>query len=862
MRKYQQKQLLDILNTLREAHTEIKRNHSAKNTSAVLGILSDCQESAVQIGNFIEQLEGEGTKTVRHLAEYCELIYQISIEAGNPEADAGFTKQLSKKLFEIENSVATDLPIKREVVFFPYKASMWDSLESIWLAAKDDPDCDAYVVPIPYFDRLSDGALGKMHYEGSEYPGYVPVVDWKTYNTEERSPDVIFTHYAYDDAAQNASIHPDFYSKRLREHCGLLVYVPYFVVIGEVIPDYYGTTPGELYADRVILQSETIRQVYINNYKEVDSKNGWNFRFGKPKEKFIALGSPKIDKVLNTKREDFSLPEKWKRLIERPDGTYKKIILYNTHMFAWLNGGEQYFKKLRYVFDVFRSREDVVLWWRPHPNTELNFRTLRPQLLGEYMRLIAEYKRGKIGIYDDTPDLHRAIAFSDAYYGDWSSVVALYQCTGKPALIQNIDVKRVVSKKNELKAIIRDFIVKDNTIWFVTENVNGLFSMDLETDEVQLKGEIPFKGAFKEHLIASIAMDGDHLILVPGTGDNIVKYDMRSGAFELISGSGQVTPKFIDSYSFYDSYNYEGTVYMIPLQHNALVKYNVECGTITENKKICAEFDKYITDKDKTYFRFCTYVGDNILMLVPQSSNVFVKYNLKTDQYTFHRVGNEDNRYDDIAYDGSDYWLFLRKGNILKWNEREGIIAAFDRYPDDFKHGEIRNFRMAVSFNHDIFLFPGQANMILKVNAETNEIKEVVNLNERENDNHLNFKRSKYLCAKRVGESIYASSIYENSFQKINPKTGEIKNIPLILSGQDYSHIMHMLHADFVSDTSVHIENPVVTLAFYFDYLTSESAQKDDISKGNIPSENMNIAFVNADGSCGTKTYEYIKSIL
>ena len=40
----------------------------------------------------------------------------------------------------------------------------------------------------------------------------------------------------------------------------------------------------------------------------------------------------------------------------------------------------------------------------------------------------------------DTADLHRAIALSDAYYGDWSSVVSLYEKTGKPILIQNADI--------------------------------------------------------------------------------------------------------------------------------------------------------------------------------------------------------------------------------------------------------------------------------------------------------------------------------------------------------------------------------------------------------------------------------------
>ena len=45
------------------------------------------------------------------------------------------------------------------------------------------------------------------------------------------------------------------------------------------------------------------------------------------------------------------------------------------------------------------------------------------------------------GIFDDTADVHRAIALSDAYYGDKGSVAVLYKETGKPCMIQNVKVK-------------------------------------------------------------------------------------------------------------------------------------------------------------------------------------------------------------------------------------------------------------------------------------------------------------------------------------------------------------------------------------------------------------------------------------
>ena len=45
-----------------------------------------------------------------------------------------------------------------------------------------------------------------------------------------------------------------------------------------------------------------------------------------------------------------------------------------------------------------------------------------------------------IGIFDETPDMNRAIAQSDVYYGDKSSVMYLFQKVNKPVIIQNVEV--------------------------------------------------------------------------------------------------------------------------------------------------------------------------------------------------------------------------------------------------------------------------------------------------------------------------------------------------------------------------------------------------------------------------------------
>ena len=97
--------------------------------------------------------------------------------------------------------------------------------------------------------------------------------------------------------------------------------------------------------------------------------------------------------------------------------------------------------KIKDSLEIFyENREKIALLWRPHPLIRATIQSMRPELLEEYDAIVANYKKEGWGIYDDTADLNRAIVISDAYYGDWSSLVELYRHTEKPIMIQNVKV--------------------------------------------------------------------------------------------------------------------------------------------------------------------------------------------------------------------------------------------------------------------------------------------------------------------------------------------------------------------------------------------------------------------------------------
>jgi len=313
----------------------------------------------------------------------------------------------------------------RVMAFLPYKASMWDSLESIWRAAAADPTTRAYVVPVPFAELGEDGRPRTWKWEGRDLPSDVPAIDWRECELARLRPDAIFIHNPFDGANKVTQVDARFFSPRLKSLTRELVLVPYYVTGGCVHPEGIRYAPGYVTADHVILESEADLPKYLAAYPEPEVPEG----------KFLTLGSPKYDKVRMDRREDHPLPPDW---AERVAG--RRVVLYNVTLIDALRHTEECLPKIRWVLGEFAKRDDVVLWWRPHPLLAPTLRSMRPAFAEAYDALVAEYRAAGRGIFDDTPDLHSAIAWADGYYGDYGSVIWLMEATGKPILAQDYAV--------------------------------------------------------------------------------------------------------------------------------------------------------------------------------------------------------------------------------------------------------------------------------------------------------------------------------------------------------------------------------------------------------------------------------------
>lgn len=446
------RQLLSLLDTMEQANEYLLQLLADNQLDEVIGLLTDCQNCAIEIGTKIENVYKKAPGTIHALEVYCECVFRFAeaFQSGN-EFQTSY-QELCNQLPVIRNHFHLEIPDKKEIVFFPYNASMWDSLESVYFAAKEDKDCDAYCVPIPYYDKNGDGSFGSLHYELDQFPSNADVVSYLDYDYRERRPDVIYIHNPYDNWNHVTSVHPDYYAKNLREYTDELVYIPYFV-LNEIDPSnqaaingmkHFCFLPGTIYANKVILQSEDMKQIYVNEFIKAAAENGLSGDFidRKVQEKrFLGLGSPKLDKITNSNKDDLSLPDSWLSVIQKSDGSYKKIVFYNTSIAVFLANEKKMLLKIADTLEFFyNSRDEITLLWRPHPLMESTIHSYRPDLLPLYQSMVEDYRSLGWGIYDDSSDLNRAIMVSDCYYGDNSSVVQLYRQTGKPIMIQNVDI--------------------------------------------------------------------------------------------------------------------------------------------------------------------------------------------------------------------------------------------------------------------------------------------------------------------------------------------------------------------------------------------------------------------------------------
>lgn len=836
MRKFQKKQLLEIMVNLHTLHHNCREQIEQKQYEEAQITLADCQEAAIQIGEAIEQIEGAGTDAVMYLERYCESIYQISIQFRTILPQKAY-KSLEADLIKIENAIE-HMPEKIEAVFLPYKVSMWDSLESVWQAADADSNCDAYVIPIPYYDKNADGSFGKEHYEGDKYPDYVPVTHYNDYNFEGRRPDVIFIHNPYDQYNNVTSVHPFFYSKNLKKLTDLLVYIPYYSTSGGM-SEAQSQCIAYYYVDYIVIQSERYRKFFDPDL---------------PDEKFLPFGSPKFDRVVNICKNPPEPPEEWK---EKMAG--KKVYFYNTSISGMLGNTPVFLKKMEYVFRCFAGRKDTCLLWRPHPLLESTFDSMRPEYRKIYDSLKNYFMLSEIGIYDDTPDIAYAIALSDAYIGDaGTSIVSLFGIVGKPVFILNNYIDSEPDADDWRGEVLKGLYSNGNNQWIIVQGNKLYYSYE---DDYQYQYCCDLSDyAYGSYYSSVVSIHGKNYVC-PANAQDILVVDSY-GIQKKIKLNHYIKRRG----AFFGARRCGNYLFLIPKCYPAVVRYD----TIHEKVTYLKDNLDIVRGTVQGEWRnggCCVHNG--YLYIASPMDNRLLAIHVETGQEQILAL-NTDNVCGCVSLlsDGTDLWFLPYAGNvIIRWNPENGEIHEYADYPEGFQcknpvlgYEKMERPFNSAAFNGDfVYLSAYWANMNIKLDKRSGMATEWKTPFERPDT----WKNGYFLSAgngyfaqekEKDGEKIYLFySAFNRKIYDINLRTNEAWEIDRKFDRdelqrkepgfQEYSEWLQYACQ----------ENAFNSLPdFLADKITGNQFDKEKAIKA------YEKIAANNDGTCGEKIYHFV----
>lgn len=426
--------LMQKLQLLSQIHEKLEMLIGYGQYELVQKLFEELQNVAVVIGNSIEKKVGDGTETVTLLEQYCEGVFELyNVVAQNAVTDGSSVRTILDEALQVVIESAERMQVKKEIVFMPYHANHWKAMESVWRAACEEENCDVRVVPIPYYYKRQMGRkLSERCYDGEKFPEYVPITSFLDYNLENNHPDRIYIQNPHDNWDHVLTVHSDYYSTELWKHTEELIYIPWFKT--DEIPKtderainamkYYVAMPGVVNADKVIVQSEMMKQSYVDylsDWAGEDTRQIWE-------EKIIGTGSP-LDDIDDT---DELRPTSWRD---------KKVLLYYVSGNGLLEHKEKMLAKMQQTMEIFEEQADKLqIIWLQDLELEQRLEKRAPELLGKYKQAVSTAeKKDWITVMEDS-EKEIAVRLADAFYGDGGKSAQLMRTAVKPVMLQNVNI--------------------------------------------------------------------------------------------------------------------------------------------------------------------------------------------------------------------------------------------------------------------------------------------------------------------------------------------------------------------------------------------------------------------------------------
>ncbi len=463
-------QLVELLHSLIELVSVIDSNKSKYDK-----FIGDCKLAA----DYVASLVGKYDCIKKPMIEL-QSIFTLNFHDYLIEKD-----RIEEICDQIENEIMEEIETKWRMYFLPYKYSMWNAMESIYDAAKQDLRCEAIVMPLPYTVLNLDGSIQEEVWEVEEFKTF-NVANYKLTELEQIQPEFIFIHNGYDECNNLTRIDEKYFSTKLRTYTTHLIYTPYYTFfdVSKEACNRLMLQPGMINADYIIAQSERVKEEYMKRGFEGES--------------VIALGSPKIDKVIEMMEQPPQIPDEWREKLKG-----RKVVLYTFSLEACFN--REWLHKIQSCMESYWNDEDIGLIFRPHPLT-ISYAAGRNMNMDILTKIYNHAITGDRIVLDTFKDPRYAYMCSDGLMlSGTSSIINEYIGTGKPIYFDLINYE-TAADESQLCVDFRSLycpVLKEGEECISAHEAGVAHFFDVAKGRIEDKKKESRKKAFEEGFLNS-----------------------------------------------------------------------------------------------------------------------------------------------------------------------------------------------------------------------------------------------------------------------------------------------------------------------------------------------------------------------
>lgn len=236
-----------------------------------------------------------------------------------------------------------------------------------------------------------------------------------------------------------------------------------------------------------------------------------------------------------------------------------------------------------------------------------------------------------------------------------------------------------------MKIFSEDVVKVGNLLYLFGTDINMLYSINLENDEVTFIGKIPEENILKRRLVSKMMYWDNKLYLLPLSSNNIWIYSVLDKTWTKIEIE-EYENNWANSY-FRNAIIYKHHMFIFGGYYPAILILDLEIHKIKYIREPFLE-KRNISCID-LFFRGKPLKQGNLVYLASSIDNTVLVFNLENYTYSWNEVGDKSNRYAGIVWDGYNFWLASRsEPMVIKWDGKDKVIEYKDKKNADFSKGK------------------------------------------------------------------------------------------------------------------------------------------------------------------------------